>query len=197
MIFALLAAVAVAAGPVEATAGGLVPTPTSTATPTAAPTPVSTATATATPTATPNATPNASPAATPQAPTASRAAPEEHLAAEGRPADDPSLPAAPLGPPLADSGPVLLSRVDRPGGHALERLIEPSGEIVEHEVNAAGTVQSCTPVGRIQALRVVAQQPAAGGEVIEVARDASGALVQVVVAADGEPRAVALLAPPP
>jgi hypothetical protein len=92
---------------------------------------------------------------------------------------------------------VLLSRVDRPRGHALERLIEPSGEIVEHEVNAAGTVQSCRPVGRLDALRIVTQQPAAGGEVVHVARDASGALVRFVVAADGEPRAVALLAPPP
>jgi hypothetical protein len=92
---------------------------------------------------------------------------------------------------------VLLSRVARPGGRAIERLIEPSGDIVEHEVNAAGTVQSCRTVGSLQALRIVAQQPAADGEFLQVARDASGALVQFVVAEDGEPRAVALLAPAP
>jgi hypothetical protein len=68
---------------------------------------------------------------------------------------------------------------------------------VEHEVNAAGTVQSCRKVGSLLSLRLVSQRQAAGGEYVHVARDASGALVQYVVDAEGEPRAVSLLAPPP
>ena len=38
--------------------------------------------------------------------------------------------------------------------------------------------------------------PAAGGEWVHVARDVSGALVSYTVGVDGEPRAVALVAPP-
>jgi hypothetical protein len=37
----------------------------------------------------------------------------------------------------------------------------------------------------------------ASGEFVQVARDATGALVQFVVDPDGEPRAVTLLAPAP
>ncbi|HEY6003960.1 MAG TPA: hypothetical protein VIV57_13870 [Anaeromyxobacter sp.] len=43
----------------------------------------------------------------------------------------------------------------------------------------------------------VEQRAAAGGEVVEVVRDRSGALLGLAVGADGEPRAVALLAAPP
>lgn len=111
--------------------------------------------------------------------------------------DHPPLPDAPLGPPLSASGPLLLGRVERAGGRAVERLVEPSGDIVEHEVNAAGTVQSCRTVGSLQALRIISQQPVASGEFVQVARDATGALVQFVVDPDGEPRAVRLLAPAP
>ena len=145
-------------------------TPTSTSTPTA--TPTATATATATPTST----------SIPTDPTAVESANDDSY--------PPPLPTAPAGPALADVGPLLLSRVARPGGYAVERLIEPSGDIVEHEVNAAGTVQSCRTVGSLHAMPVIAQQAAAGGEYMHVARDASGALVQFVVSRDGEPRAV-------
>jgi hypothetical protein len=117
-----------------------------------------------------------------------------------------ALPAAPAAPPaapapegtrLADSAPILLDRADRASGWALARLLEPSGEIVEHEVNRAGTVQSCRTVGTLFTLRILEQRPAAGGEVVEVVRDASGALLKFAIGLDGEPRAVALLAPPP
>lgn len=174
--------------------GATSPAPTSSAAPAAPPT--AEAATTANPIAPAPSTSTATPApagpAAP-APTAPPAPPEAATAALGYPA----LPSAPPGPALADSGPVLLSRAARPGGRALERLIEPSGEIVEHEVNAAGTVQSCRKVGALQELRIVAQHPAGGGEFLQVARDASGALVQYVVSPDGEPRAVALLAPAP
>lgn len=46
-------------------------------------------------------------------------------------------------------------------------------------------------------LRVIEQRPAEGGELVQVVRDASGALLRFAVGADGEPRVVALLAPPP
>lgn len=105
--------------------------------------------------------------------------------------------AGPAGPALADSAPILLDRADRSNGWAMERLLEPSGEIVEHEVNRAGTVQSCRTVGSLFTLRILEQKAAADGEVVEVVRDVSGALLRFAVGPDGEPRAVALLAPPP
>ncbi len=104
---------------------------------------------------------------------------------------------APPGPALADSGAVLIDRVEYQDGWALERLLEPSGEIVEHLVNRAGTVQSCRPAGSLSSLLVIDQRPAANGEFLQVARDASGALLRFAVGTDGAPRAVALLAPPP
>ncbi len=116
----------------------------------------------------------------------------------GAPAEaDAQLAPAPVGPPLSESGPVLLDRVESPDGWATERLVEPSGEIVEHVVNRAGTVQVCRPVGSLFALRMVEQRPAPNGEYVEVVRDGSGALLRFAVGADGEPRAVALIAPPP
>jgi hypothetical protein len=105
------------------------------------------------------------------------------------------LPPAPRGAPLRDGAPVLLERRERPDGTALERLVEPSGEIVLHEVGRAGTVLSCRTVGRLLTLRVLEQREAAGGEVVQVARDASGVLLRYVVAPDGEPRAVTVVAP--
>lgn len=112
-------------------------------------------------------------------------------------AEPEALVEAPAGAALADSAPVLIDRVDRPGGGSLERLVEPSGDIVEHVVNRAGTVQSCRAVGSLFSARVEEQRPAAGGEVVQLVRDATGALLRFVVGADGEPRAVTLLAPPP
>jgi hypothetical protein len=108
-----------------------------------------------------------------------------------------ALAPAPRGLPLAEAAPVLLERRERPDGTALERLVEPSGEVVLHEVSRAGTVLSCRTVGRLLTLRVLEQREAAGGEVVQVARDASGALLRFVVGADGEPRAVAVIAPAP
>jgi hypothetical protein len=108
-----------------------------------------------------------------------------------------ALPPAPRGPPLGDGAPVLLERRERPDGTALERLVEPSGEVVLHEVSRAGTVLSCRTVGRLLTMRVIEQREAAGGEVVQVARDATGALLRYVVGADGEPRAVTLVAPAP
>jgi hypothetical protein len=105
------------------------------------------------------------------------------------------LPPAPGGAPLRDGAPILLERRERPDGTALERLVEPSGEVVLHEVSRAGTVLSCRTAGRLLTLRVIEQREAAGGEVVQVARDASGALLRYVVAADGEPRAVTVVAP--
>jgi hypothetical protein len=82
-----------------------------------------------------------------------------------------------------------------PEGGAIERLVEPSGDIVVHVVNGAGTVQSCETVGSLFALPLEEQTFAAAGEVVELARDLSGALVRYVVQADGEARAVAVLEP--
>jgi hypothetical protein len=108
-----------------------------------------------------------------------------------------ALAVAPEGAALADSAPILIERTELPDGRAVERLVEPSGAIVEHEVNRAGTVQSCQAVGSLFTLRVIEQRAARGGEVVEVVRDRSGALLRLAVGADGEPRAVALVAPPP
>jgi hypothetical protein len=116
-------------------------------------------------------------------------------AARGGPAGSPR-PAGPGGAALADSGPILIDRAERANGWALERVLEPSGEVVEHEVDRAGTVQACRTVGSLFRMRVL-EQAARGGEVVEVVRDASGALLRFAVDPDGEPRAVALLAPPP
>jgi hypothetical protein len=131
---------------------------------------------------------------------ADAAAEAEEAPAAGPPAT-PDLPGsvvvAPSGDPLAESAPVLVDRAERPDGWAVERLVEPSGDIVDHLVNHAGTVQSCRRVGTLFTAPVVEQRPAAAGEVVEVVRDGSGALLRLVVQADGYPRAVALLAPPP
>jgi hypothetical protein len=108
-----------------------------------------------------------------------------------------ALPPAPRGLALADSAPVVLQRIERPDGTALERIVEPSGEVVLHEVTRAGTVLSCRTVGALLSMRVVEQRSAAGGEVVQVAHDTSGAVVRYVVGADGEPRAVTLIAPAP
>jgi hypothetical protein len=105
------------------------------------------------------------------------------------------LPAAPAGAPLADALPVVLARKDFPDGGALVRLVEPSGDIVLHALNAAGTVLSCTKVGSLYALPIESQTDAAGGEVIQVVQDDSGAKVRYVVQTDGEPRAVTVLEP--
>jgi hypothetical protein len=84
-----------------------------------------------------------------------------------------------------------------PEGGAIERLVEPSGDVVVHVVTPAGTVDSCEKVGSIFTMPVVEQTFAGGGEVVQVARDESGALVRWVVQADGEPRAVTVLAEAP
>jgi hypothetical protein len=117
---------------------------------------------------------------------------EEAAPADGAPAAHPYEPAP------ADSSPVLLSRVEHSDGSALERLIEPTGDVVEHELNPAGTVLSCRVVGSLLSLRLVEQRLAAGGEFVQVARDdASGAVVRYAVALDGEPRAVVVVGPAP
>jgi pyruvate/2-oxoglutarate dehydrogenase complex dihydrolipoamide acyltransferase (E2) component len=131
---------------------------------------------------------------------AAEAADAEEAPDAGPPAT-PDLPgsivAAPSGDPLAESAAVLVDRIERPDGWAVERLVEPSGDIVDHLVNHAGTVQSCRRVGTLFTAAIVEQRPAPAGEVVEVVRDGSGALLRLVVQADGYPRAVALLAPPP
>lgn len=162
------------------------------------PTPTQAATVTGTPTAT-TSTPTASPmpipppTATPIPTATVTAAPAAVASALG----GQGLAPAPLGPPLADAAPVLIARRVAGDGGALERLVEPSGEIVLHAVNPAGTVLSCTPVGSLFTLRIVSEAEAAGGEVVEVVRDESGALLRFVVQPDGEPRAVALVEPGP
>ncbi len=115
------------------------------------------------------------------------------------PAEEPAGPRVPTlkGASLAEANPILIDRVERRDGWALERVLEPSGEIVEHVVDRAGTVRSCRAVGSLFTLRLVEQRAAEGGETVQVVRDASGALLSLAVGADGEPRAVSLLAPPP
>jgi len=66
---------------------------------------------------------------------------------------------------------------------------------VLHAVNRAGTVESCTKVSSLFALRILDQREAAGGEVVHLVRDDSGAVLRYVVAPDGEARAVELVAP--
>lgn len=122
---------------------------------------------------------------------------DEPDAAEPAHAHATLLVPAPSGARLSDVGRVLIDRVERPDGTAIERLVESSGEVVIHEVNRVGTVLSCRTVGTLQLLRVVEQRDAAGGEVVHVVRDDSGALLRYVVDRDGEPRAVALVAPAP
>ncbi len=104
---------------------------------------------------------------------------------------------APAGAFLADSAPIVLARRPWGDGGAVERILESSGDIVLHTVNAAGTVQSCTKVGSLFALRILEQRDAAGGEVVHVVEDESGARLRYVVATDGEARAVELVAPSP
>jgi hypothetical protein len=89
----------------------------------------------------------------------------------------------------------VLARKAWNDGSALERLVEPSGDVVLHVLNPVGTVLSCTKVGSLYTLPLVSQTAAAGGEVVHVARDDSGALVRYVVQADGEPRAVTVIQP--
>jgi hypothetical protein len=115
------------------------------------------------------------------------------------PAEAPAGSLAPTlnGSSLADANPILIVRSERRDGWALERLLEPSGEIVEHLVDRAGTVRSCRAVGSLFTLRLIEQRAAQGGEIVQVVRDASGALLALAVGPDGEPRAVSLLAPPP
>jgi hypothetical protein len=79
----------------------------------------------------------------------------------------------------------------------MERVLEPSGDLVLHMVNSAGTVLHCTRVGSLFTLPIVSQTEAAGGEFVHVVRDASGAVLRYVVQADGEARAVVLLEPAP
>jgi hypothetical protein len=43
---------------------------------------------------------------------------------------------------------------------------------------------------------MIEQRPAANGEYVHVVRDTSGALLRFAVGVDGEPRAVAVIAPP-
>jgi hypothetical protein len=112
-----------------------------------------------------------------------------------QPVGAPALAAAPAGPPLADASPILLARREWSDGGAVERLVEPSGDIVLHALSPAGTVLSCTKVGSLYRLPIESQTDAAQGEVIQLVRDESGALVRYVVQADGEPRAVTVVEP--
>jgi hypothetical protein len=132
--------------------------------------------------------------------------PAAALAAAGQEADDvvdaPGAAPAPdptmLGPRLADSRPILLSRLDRGPRRAVERLLEPNGEIVLHEIDSAsGLVHSCEPVGTLHRMRVLEQRPGPAGSVTQVVRDESGALLRYSVGSDGEPRGVVVFAPAP
>ena len=60
----------------------------------------------------------------------------------------------------------------------------------------AGTVLNCRTVGTLSAIPVVEQREAAGGEVVQVARDSSGAVLRYVVNAEGEPRALTIVSRP-
>jgi hypothetical protein len=102
-----------------------------------------------------------------------------------------------VGPLLADAKPIVLARKAWPDGSSVERLLEPSGDIVVHNVTAAGTVLSCTKVGSLFALAVQSQTDATDGEVVQIVRDDSGAILRYVVQADGEPRAAELISPAP
>lgn len=203
---AVMAALAVAAGePEVAGEGGATAKGGATATP--APTPTADADADATPTSTPTATADASPTASTSTTTTTSTSGTETASETETPIEveaevaaataPPVAEPAPAGPFLADGSALVLARHVWADGGALERLLEPSGDIVLHAVNRAGTVESCTKVGSLFALQIVEQRDAAGGEVVHVVDDESGARLRYVVAADGEPRAVELLAPAP
>ncbi len=93
--------------------------------------------------------------------------------------------------------PIVLARKRWSDGGAIERLLEPSGDLVLHTLGPAGTVLHCTKVGSLLTLPLVSQTEAAGGEVVEVVRDDSGALLRFVVQRDGETRAVVVVEPAP
>jgi hypothetical protein len=119
---------------------------------------------------------------------------EDEVEAEPAPAPVP----ASLGPRLAEGRALLLARIERGPRRAVERLLEPDGEIVLHEIDSgSGLVQSCEPVGSIHRLRVLEQRPGPGGSVVQTVRDDSGAVLRFHVGPDGEPRGVAVLAPAP
>lgn len=202
----LVAAVLTAAGPGEPTvrgemgavrplAGGA-----EGASPAATPTPAEAATgaeaATAAPTATASSSTSTSTSASTTTSSAVTSDPTPAPTSAAMSAATPeNVAAAPAGPPLAEVVPVVVARRAWSDGSALERLIEPSGDIVLHVVTPAGTVVSCTPVGSLYALPIESQTDAAGGEVVHVVRDDSGARIRYVVQADGEPRAVTVIEP--
>jgi hypothetical protein len=117
-------------------------------------------------------------------------------------ADDAEVDVGPepggLGPRLADGSAILLARIERGPTRALERLLEPDGQVVLHEIDSAsGLVQSCTEVGSLYRMQVLDQRPGPGGSVTQTVRDDSGALLRFDVGHDGEPRAVVVVSPAP
>ncbi len=137
-------------------------------------------------TTSPTATPTATPAA----------------AAASDPDDDADVDVGPdpvgVGPRLADGSAILLARIERGPRLALERLLEPDGQVVLHEIDSrSGLVHSCKPVGSLFQMRVLDQRPGPGRSVTQMVRDDSGALLQFAVGHDGEPRAVVVVAPAP
>lgn len=103
-----------------------------------------------------------------------------------------------LGARLADGAPLMLARIDRGPKRAVERLLEPSGEVVLHEVDRdSGLVRSCTPVGSLHRMQLLEQRPGPAGATVHTVRDESGALLRYTVGNDGEPRGVVLVSPAP
>jgi hypothetical protein len=124
--------------------------------------------------------------------------PEDDLAEEEEPSPAPGPDPAALGPRLADGRAILLSRLERGPRRAVERLLEPNGEVVLHDVDkASGLVHGCEPVGTLHRMRVVEQRSGPAGSVTQVVRDDSGALLRYSVGSDGEPRGVVVVAPAP
>jgi hypothetical protein len=116
---------------------------------------------------------------------AARAAPS------GAPASSPGPAATVTAPPVA----AVLSQHADALGQLAQRVVDTDGKIVERTLDAAGKVLQRREVGSILQLRVVSRIPQSDGRIFLIARDLTGALLEVVLGPDRRVTAVRPLDP--
>jgi hypothetical protein len=80
----------------------------------------------------------------------------------------------------------LLSTTVNAAGQTVQRLVEPTGRLLEQTIDATGKVVTSRPLGSVTALPLVREVAGTAGQVVKQVRDQSGKLIEFTMDAAGK-----------